>query len=173
VLPQTGTPLLAYDVLDVGSEESPSPEPRAVTVRPFVEADEDSVVDLWDRCGLLRPWNDPRKDIARKLRVQRELLLVGEIGGRLVAVVMAGYEGHRGWVNYLAVEPGLQGRGIGRRMMEAAEKGLAERGCPKVQIQIRRGNLGVVEFYRALGYAEDEVVSMGKRLEFDDEPPAV
>jgi ribosomal protein S18 acetylase RimI-like enzyme len=142
-------------------------------IRPFVEADEDRVVDLWDCCGLLRSWNDPRKDIARKLKVQRELFLVGEIDARLVAVVMAGYEGHRGWVNYLAVEPERQGQGIGRRMMEAVERGLAERGCPKVQLQIRRGNLGVVEFYRALGYAEDEVVSMGKRIEFNDEAPAI
>jgi ribosomal protein S18 acetylase RimI-like enzyme len=137
-------------------------------IRPFVEADEDRVVDLWDRCGLLRPWNDPRKDIARKLQVQRELFMVGEIDGRLVAVVMAGYEGHRGWVNYLAVEPEEQGRGLGRQMMAAVERGLAARGCPKVQLQIRRGNLDVVRFYRELGYAEDEVIGMGKRLVFDD-----
>lgn len=93
---------------------------------------------------------------------------MGEIDGWVVAVVMAGYEGHRGWVNYLAVEPELQGKGLGRQMMAAVERGLAERGCPKVQIQIRRGNLGVVRFYRELGYAEDEVIGMGKRLEFDD-----
>ena len=137
-------------------------------IRPFGESDADRVVELWERCGLLRPWNDPRKDIARKLQVQRELFLVGEMDGQVVAVVMAGYEGHRGWVNYLAVEPELQGQGLGREMMAAVERGLAERGCPKVQLQIRRGNLDVVRFYRALGYAEDEVVSMGKRLVFDD-----
>ncbi len=136
-------------------------------IRAFVEADEDRVVELWDRCRLLRPWNDPRKDIARKLEVQRELFLVGEIDGRVVAVVMAGYEGHRGWANYLAVEPELQGRGLGRQMMTAVERGLAELGCPKVQLQIRQGNLDVVRFYRALGYAEDEVISMGKRLVLD------
>jgi ribosomal protein S18 acetylase RimI-like enzyme len=139
-----------------------------VRIRPFQESDTDRVVDLWDRCGLLRPWNDPRKDIARKLEVQRELFLVGEIDGRVMAVVMAGYEGHRGWVNYLAVEPELQGQGLGRQMMAAVERGLAALGCPKVQLQIRRGNLDVVRFYRALGYAEDEVISMGKRLVFDD-----
>jgi len=102
--------------------------------------------------------------------------MVGEIDGRLVAVIMAGYEGHRGWANYLAIEPEQQGRGLGRQMMAAVERGLAERGCPKVQIQIRRGNLGVVKFYRELGYAEDEVISMGKRLVTDDgaqESPAV
>jgi len=139
-----------------------------VRIRPFQESDTDRVVDLWDRCGLLRPWNDPRKDIARKLEVQRELFLVGEIDGRVMAVVMAGYEGHRGWVNYLAVEPELQGQGLGRQMMAAVERGLAALGCPKVQLQIRRGNLDVVRFYRALGYAEDEVITMGKRLVFDD-----
>ena len=85
-----------------------------------------------------------------------------------MAVVMAGYEGHRGWANYLAVEPERQGQGLGRRMMDAVERGLAELGCPKVQLQIRRGNLDVVRFYRELGYAEDEVIDMGKRLVFDD-----
>jgi ribosomal protein S18 acetylase RimI-like enzyme len=82
---------------------------------------------------------------------------------------MAGYEGHRGWVNYLAVEPEHQGRGLGRQMMAAVERGLAERGCPKVQLQIRRGNLDVVRFYRGLGYAEDDVIGMGKRLVKDDD----
>ena len=144
---------------------------ETMKIRAFVEADEDRVVELWDRCGLLRPWNDPRRDIARKLRVQRELFLVGEIDGRLVAVVMAGYEGHRGWVNYLAVEPAEQGKGLGRQMMAGVERGLAERGCPKVALQIRRGNLDVVRFYRELGYAEDEVISMGKRLLTDDDGP--
>jgi ribosomal protein S18 acetylase RimI-like enzyme len=137
-------------------------------IRPFAEPDAEQVVALWGRCGLLRPWNDPRRDIARKLGVQRELFLVGEIDGRLVAAVMAGYEGHRGWVNYLAVEPALQGSGLGRAMMAEVERLLGERGCPKVSLQIRRGNLGVAAFYERLGYAEDDVISMGKRLEFDD-----
>ena len=93
---------------------------------------------------------------------------MGEIDGRLVVAVMAGYEGHRGWVNYLAVEPELQGQGLGRQMMDEVERGLAERGCPKASLQIRRGNLGAVRFYRELGYIEDEVISMGKRLVHDD-----
>ena len=137
-------------------------------IRAFVEADEARVVELWQRCGLLRPWNDPNKDIARKLRVQRELFLVGEIDGRLVAAVMAGYEGHRGWVNYLAVDPDLQGNGLGRQMMAEVEQRLAALGCPKVNLQIRRGNTEVLAFYARLGYAEDDVVSMGKRLIRDD-----
>ena len=137
-------------------------------IRGFREEDEDRVVELWLRCGLLRPWNDPRKDIARKLRVQREFFLVGEVDGEVAAVVMAGYEGHRGWVNYLAVEPRLQGKGLGRQMMAEVERMLRSAGCPKVALQIRRGNLGVVTFYRELGYVEDDVISMGKRLVRDD-----
>jgi ribosomal protein S18 acetylase RimI-like enzyme len=137
-------------------------------IRAFVEADEASVIALWQRCGLLRPWNDPRKDIARKLRVQRELFLVGEIDSRIVAAVMAGYEGHRGWVNYLAVDPDLRGSGLGRQMMAEAEQRLVALGCPKVNLQVRRGNTDVVAFYARLGYSEDEVVSLGKRLIRDD-----
>ncbi len=137
-------------------------------IRRFAETDSDAVIALWQRCGLLRPWNDPRKDIARKLRVQPELFLVGVVDGRVVASVMAGYEGHRGWINYLAVDPGLRRGGLGRAMMAAAEKGLAELGCPKVNLQVRRGNEHVVAFYDRLGYVEDDVVSMGKRLESDE-----
>ena len=137
-------------------------------IRRFAETDSEAVIALWQRCGLLRRWNDPRKDIARKLRVQPELFLVGAVDGRVVASVMAGYEGHRGWINYLAVDPGLRRGGLGKAMMAAAEKGLAELGCPKVNLQIRRGNEDVVAFYDRLGYVEDDVVSMGKRLESDE-----
>jgi ribosomal protein S18 acetylase RimI-like enzyme len=137
-------------------------------IRAFVESDTEKVIDLWSRCGLLRAWNDPKKDIARKLQVQRELFMVGEVAGQVIAVMMAGYEGHRGWVNYLAVDPELQGQGLGRQMMAEAERRLAELGCPKVSLQVRSGNAGGVAFYRKLGYSEDDVVSMGKRLIEDD-----
>jgi ribosomal protein S18 acetylase RimI-like enzyme len=138
-------------------------------VRPFVESDTENVIALWSRCGLVRPWNNPAKDIWRKLKVQRELFVVGELRGRLVAAVMVGYEGHRGWVNYLAVEPDLQRQGLGQQMMVEAERMLAELGCPKVNLQVRRSNAAAVAFYEKLGYAEDEVVSMGKRLIKDHE----
>ena len=137
-------------------------------IRRFAETDSEAVIALWQRCGLLRPWNDPRKDIARKLRVQPELFLVGAVDGRVAASVMAGYEGHRGWINYLAVDPGLRRGGLGKAMMAAAEKRLGLLGCPKVNLQIRRGNEDVVAFYDRLGYVEDDVVSMGKRLESDE-----
>lgn len=139
-----------------------------LAIRAFVETDTERVIALWSRCGLLRPWNDPQKDIARKLRVQRELFLVGEIDGTVVAAMMVGYEGHRGWVNYLAIEPGLQRRGLGRALMAEAERRLSALGCPKVQLQIRNDNAEAIAFYRRLGYTEDAVVNMGKRLEKDD-----
>lgn len=133
-------------------------------LRPFREDDTEAVVALWQACGLTRPWNDPRRDIARKLQVQRDLFLVGELDGELVATAMAGYEGHRGWVNYLAVAPRLQGRGFGRQLMERVEALLAAAGCPKLNLQVRAGNAAALGFYGRLGYAQDEVVSLGKRL---------
>jgi len=137
-------------------------------IRPFAEGDEAQVVDLWARCGLLRPWNDPRKDIARKLRVQRELFLVGVAGDRIAATVMAGYEGHRGWINYLAVDPDRRRQGFARALMAAAEERLRALGCAKINLQIRQDNSEAISFYRRIGFAEDASVSMGKRLERDD-----
>ena len=140
-------------------------------IRPFTEADTDAVIALWQACGLTRPWNDPLRDIQRKLTVQRELFLVGEADGRLVASAMAGYDGHRGWVNYLAVVPDAQGLGYGRALMAHIEAALLARGCPKLNLQVRSSNTAVLAFYRQLGYAQDEAVSLGKRLIADDPQP--
>ena len=136
----------------------------ALHIRVYRESDQDAVVALWRECGLVRPWNDPVKDTHRKLRVQRELFLVGTVDGRPVATVMAGYEGHRGWINYLAVAKECRGRGFGRRLMDEAEARLLAIGCPKINLQIRRLNTEAVEFYRSLGFTEDDSLSMGKRL---------
>lgn len=133
-------------------------------IRPFQPRDEPAVIALWEQCGLTRPWNDPRKDIARKVAVQPELFLVGLVDGRIMATVMAGYEGHRGWVNYLAVAPEHRSRGLGQALMAEVERLLLERGCPKVCLLVRTSNTPVLEFYRSLGYAQDEAVSLGKRL---------
>lgn len=136
-------------------------------IRPFRESDEADVIALWQACGLARPWNDPRKDVARKLGVQRELFLVGEADeedGRLIASAMAGYDGHRGWVNYLAVAPDMRGRGFGAALMREIETQLAALGCPKLNLQVRAGNLDAIAFYRRLGYDVEEIVSLGKRL---------
>ena len=136
-------------------------------IRPYQAGDEATVVALWHECGLTRPWNNPQKDIARKLAVQPELFLVGVVDGAVVASVMAGYEGHRGWVNYLAVVPRLRGTGFGRTLMQHVEKALLQRGCPKLNLQVRASNRKAIEFYRHLGYVQDESVSLGKRLVVD------
>jgi ribosomal protein S18 acetylase RimI-like enzyme len=133
-------------------------------IRPFLESDEQAVIALWEACGLTRAWNDPRKDIARKLTVQRGWFLVGMIDERVVASVMAGYDGHRGWVNYLAVAPDARLKGGGRRLMTEVERLLLDAGCPKINLQIRTTNAAVIEFYRRIGYAQDDVVSFGRRL---------
>lgn len=136
-------------------------------VRPFAETDTESVVALWRDCGLTVPWNDPRADIAIKMTVQPELFLTGLRDGRVVATVMAGFDGHRGWINYLAVATGLRKRGYGRRMVAAAERALRERGCPKLNLQVRTSNRAVLDFYRRIGFVEDDVASLGKRLDGD------
>jgi len=137
-------------------------------IRAFQEADADDVVRLWVACGLVRPWNDPRKDIARKLAVQRELFLVGSVGDRIVATVMGGYDGHRGWINYLAVDPAHRRQGLARQLLADVEQHLRAAGCAKINLQIRHDNLDAIAFYRSVGFAEDAVVSMGKRLERDE-----
>lgn len=138
-----------------------------VIIRPFAAADGSSVVALWRACGLVRPQNDPHKDIARKLRVNPEWFLVAEDGGHIVGAVMAGYEGHRGWINYLAVTPARQRGGLGRALMAAAEQDLRAAGCPKINLQVRPDNPAVISFYQRLGFIVEGTVSLGKRLERD------
>ena len=136
-------------------------------IRAFRPSDESAVVQLWKDCGLVVPWNDPHQDIKRKLKVQPDLLLVGCLNGEVIASVIAGYEGHRGWINYLAVTPAHQRKGIGRRMMEEAELSLRALGCPKINLQVRSSNTDVIEFYKKIGFKQDDVVSLGKRLRED------
>ena len=136
-------------------------------VRSYQESDQEAVVRLWRDCGLVALQNDPVKDIQRKLLVQRDLFLVGLMGRRLVGAVMAGYEGHRGWINYLAVATDCQKNGYGRLLMAEAEARLRALGCAKINLQVRSSNAGVIEFYQRIGFSVDDVVSMGKRLEED------
>ena len=137
-------------------------------IRTYQPSDEAAVIGLWEACGLIRPWNDPHKDIARKLAEQREWFLVGTFEDEVVATVMAGYDGHRGWVYYFAVSLHYRRRSFGRMLMQEVERRLIERGCPKLNLQIRSSNVGVIDFYRKLGYAQDDVVSLGRRLIQDD-----
>ena len=140
-----------------------------LTIRIYDPADQEAVVRLWNDCALVVPWNDPLKDIARKIRFQRELFLVAVREGTIVGTVMAGYEGHRGWINYLAVFPACRRKGLGRRLMQEAMKRLFALGCPKVNLQIRTSNSHMIDFYRKLGFLPDEVVSLGRRLRKDED----
>jgi ribosomal protein S18 acetylase RimI-like enzyme len=137
-------------------------------IRPFRDSDEAAVIALWKAAGLTRSWNDPRKDIERKRTVQRDWFLVGTIDDAVMASVMVGYDGHRGWINYLAVDPARRRQGHARALLHEAERLLAAAGCPKVNLQIRSSNASVIEFYRRIGYAQDDVVSFGRRLIADE-----
>lgn len=128
------------------------------------------MIALWHACGLVVPQNNPKRDIARKLRVNAEWFLVGELDGAVIGTCLAGYEGHRGWINYLAVHPDQQRRGLARELMQHAETLLRAAGCPKINLQVRRTNAAVIAFYEAIGFAVDDVVSLGKRLEHDTPP---
>ena len=133
-------------------------------IRPYQPTDEGQVIELWHLCSLVAPPNDPKQEIERKLRVQPELFLVGMVEERVAATVMAGYDGHRGWLYSVAVAPDLQRQGWGRRMVEEAEARLKALGCRKVNLQVRASNAAVIGFYESLGYAVEERVSLGKRL---------
>ncbi len=136
-------------------------------VRIYTGNDRDDVISLWNECGLVQQQNDPLKDIDRKLGVDPDLFLVGVHENAIVATVMGGYEGHRGWINYLAVRPVDQRKGFGRVIMQAVEERLQNKGCPKINLQIRTSNQDVVSFYEAIGYNVDKVVCLGKRLVSD------
>ena len=138
---------------------------EGLTIRAFQEQDEPEVVALWKRVFPDNPpWNDPRADIQRKLAVQRNLFLVGVWSGRVAATVMAGFDGHRGWVHLVAVAPDCRQKGIGRALMNEAERKLSAIGCTKINLQVRASNEGVVSFYESLGYSIEDRISMGKRL---------
>jgi ribosomal protein S18 acetylase RimI-like enzyme len=140
-------------------------------VRAYREADEQEVVSLWREVFPDAPWwNDPALDIRRKLAVQRDLFLVAEDEGRVVGTAMGGYDGHRGWVYYVAVLPGSRRRGTGTALMRELEERLTRLGCRKLNLQVRTSNASVVDFYRSLGYTTQELISMGKLLG-DDTPP--
>ena len=136
-------------------------------IRTFDIEDQAAVIELWQACALVVAWNDPTKDIARKLKVGADLFLVGESSGEIVATVMGGYEGHRGWINYLAVSPQHQRKSYGRKMMHAVEQRIQLKGCPKINLQVRGTNTQAAAFYQSIGYDIENVIGLGKRLEPD------
>lgn len=133
-------------------------------IRPFTLADTEQTIALWRACELIASHNDPLKDIERKMKVDPDLFLVGDKDGQVIATVMAGYEGHRGWIYYLAVSPQHQGQGIGKVIVLEAEKLLLAKGAPKIDLMVRSTNDKVIGFYQSLGYAAEAVTVMGKRL---------
>ncbi len=141
-----------------------------MVIRAYSEEDQAAVIELWRKCDLIRPQNSPRRDIERKLKTDRELFLIGLVNGKIVAAVMGGYEGHRGWINYLGVDPELRRKGLGQQIMNAVEETIRAKGCPKINLQVRNDNQQVIGFYESIGYKIDEVVSMGKRLVEDSRP---
>lgn len=138
-------------------------------IRPFSIEDEKAVIAIWQKCILVRPSNHPHSDIQRKMKVNPELFLVGTLGAKIIATAMGGYEGHRGWVNYLAVDPAFRQKGFGRQLMAEIEKRLLALGCPKINLQVRADNTPALEFYSRIGYKDDNVISLGKRLIFEAE----
>lgn len=140
-------------------------EQNELYIRSYQDKDERYVIELWRQCNLVVPWNNPKSGIERKTKVNPELFLIGLKNDRVVATVMGGYEGHRGWINYLAIDPDYQSKGFGKKLMLAIEERLRELGCPKINLQIRAGNADAVKFYERFGYSCEEVISMGKRLE--------
>ena len=137
-------------------------------IRQYSIGDKEAVVNLWKTCNLTKPWNNPEQDINLKLKDSPGLFLVGTINGIIVASVMAGYDGHRGWIYYLAVDPEYRKQGLGRRIMAAAEEKLMKIGCPKIDLMVRKNNLDVIEFYEKIGYGPDDVVTMSRRLIEDE-----
>jgi ribosomal protein S18 acetylase RimI-like enzyme len=138
----------------------------AVNIRVYLPRDEPQVVALWSAVFADDPpWNEPRAMIRRKLTVQPELFFVALAEAEVVGTVLAGFDGVRGWIHHLAVASQRRRQGIATQLMRAAEQGLAEKGCPKINLQVRATNEVVVAFYRSLGYAIEDRLSLGKRLE--------
>ncbi|WP_332923785.1 GNAT family acetyltransferase [Candidatus Puniceispirillum sp.] len=137
-------------------------------ISEFESKDTVAIIRLWQVCDLIRPWNDPQKDIDRKMTDRNGAFWVGRVDDKVVASIMIGYDGHRGTINYLAIDPAFKGQGFGRQLMKEAEAFLISIGCPKVSFCVRRDNEPVVQFYDALGYKPDDVFFFGKRLIPDD-----
>jgi ribosomal protein S18 acetylase RimI-like enzyme len=132
---------------------------------PIEDADVAAVIALWQRCGLTRPWNDPAADIALARQGANAAVLVGRDGRGIVASVLAGHDGHRGWVYYVAVDPDCRQKGYGRIIMAAAEDWLRARGIEKLQLMVRPDNTQVMAFYESLGYGEQQRVIFAKWLD--------
>ena len=136
-----------------------------LTIAPIEDADIATVIALWQRCGLTRPWNDPAADIALACKGANAAVLAGRDGNAVVATVLVGHDGHRGWVYYVAVDPDHRHKGYGGIVMEAAESWLRVRGIEKLQLMVRSDNSQVQTFYQSLGYLAQERIVYAKWLD--------
>jgi ribosomal protein S18 acetylase RimI-like enzyme len=136
-----------------------------IVIRPALPADAATVIGLWRATGLTRPWNDPDSDFAKAIAHPLACVLIAEHERAALGTIMAGYDGHRGWLYYLSVAPDAQRRGLGRALVQAAEAWLAEQGCPKVMLMVRSDNAAVAAFYQGLGYDTQAVTTFGRRLD--------
>jgi ribosomal protein S18 acetylase RimI-like enzyme len=143
----------------------------ALAIAPIEDADIAAVIALWQRCDLTRPWNDPAADIAMARRGTNATVLVGRDGGDIVASVLVGHDGHRGWVYYVSVDPNRRGKGYGRAIMNAAEDWLRGAGIEKLQLMVRAGNAKVQAFYETLDYQEQARVIYAKWLDGREPTP--
>jgi ribosomal protein S18 acetylase RimI-like enzyme len=135
-----------------------------ILIRNFTKADKEEVIILWNLCGLIVPSNDPEKDIELKMSFQPELFFVAESDNIIIGSVMTGYDGHRGWLNYLGVHPEHRNRGCGRKLIEFSIEKLKGLNCPKINLQVRETNKDVIEFYKKLNFDKHEVISMQLKL---------
>ena len=136
-------------------------------IRTYESNDEKEVILLWNECNLVVPWNDPVKDIKRKLTENSDLFFVGIINGKIAGSCIAGYDGHRGWIYYLAIKPEYRRRGFAKQLVRHAEKALSDMGCPKINLMVRKANEQVIRFYKTIGYHDDPVMVLSKRIEMD------
>ena len=134
------------------------------TFRKFKKSDTEEVIKLWKKCKLIVPWNDPCKDINRKLSIKDNLFIIGEMNKHIIASAMAGYDGHRGYIYYLAVIPEYQKKGIGSSLVSIVEKKLLQLGCPKINLFVRNTNIRVKAFYGMNDYEIQDSQIYGKRL---------
>jgi hypothetical protein len=143
----------------------------ALTVTSIEDSEIPEVTRLWQRCGLTREWNDPAGDIALARKENNATVLLGRRDGALVASVLVGHDGHRGWVYYVSVDPDHRLKDYGREIMTAAEDWLRERGIAKLQLMVRGDNARVHAFYEALGYYDQKRVTFAKWLDGREPTP--
>jgi ribosomal protein S18 acetylase RimI-like enzyme len=149
----------------------PTMSSAAFAIAPIEDGDVTAVIALWERCGLMRPWNDPAADIALARRSAHSTILIGRDDGAIIATAMVGHDGHRGWVYYVAVDPDHRGKGHGRAIMNAAEESLRQAGIAKLQLMVRSDNAKVQAFYESIGYDEQERIIYAKWLDGREPTP--